>query len=308
VDTLFLDVVIRRGGTEGPWSVRPPYTPGAGMAGVVCAVGPGVDAGWLGRRVAAKSNAGGPRPEVETIAAAAVRTTPTGGYAERALARVAALSPVPDELSLPEAAALVNDGLTAMLLMRAAQVQPAERVLVTPAGGGLGCLLIQLAHAAGAVVVAAAGGRRKLEQARELGADVVVDYTRPGWATIVTEETGGVDVVLDGVGGAIGRASFTAAARGGRFLAFGVPGGGFAAIRPDEARAREVAVTSLLGLEWTAADESRLPAQAMARAAAGALRPVVGQTFPLADATEAHRAIEERRAIGKTLLLTRADG
>jgi NADPH2:quinone reductase len=118
----------------------------------------------------------------------------------------------------------------------------------------------------------------------------------------VTAATGGVDVVLDGVGGPIGQDSFRAAARGGRFLAFGVPGGGFAAVDPAEARAREVSVTSLLGLQWTAADERHLPAQAFARAAAGDLRPVVGQTYPLPDAVEAHRAIEQRRALGKTLL------
>jgi NADPH:quinone reductase len=82
-----------------------------------------------------------------------------------------------------------------------------------------------------------------------------------------------------------------------------VPGGGFAAIPEHLARAHEVAVTSLLDLEWTTTDERALAARTMECAAVGALRPVIGQTFPLSGAADAHRMIEERRALGKTLLL-----
>lgn len=304
-DTLFLDTVIRGGG-GGPWSVRPPYVPGAGVAGQVTSVGHGVDDGWIGRRVVVKSGTGGPRPDIETIAAAAWRTEPTGGYAEQAVAQAHGLLPVPDGLGLREAAALVNDGLTAVLLAETARVQPGERVLVTPAGGGLGSLLVQLTHAAGAYVVAAAGGRRKLDLAHQLGADITVDYSQPGWPERVREATGGMgaDVVLDGVGGELGRASFELTARGGRFFAFGVPGGEFTRIDRHQAHQHGVTALSLLDLEWTPADERRLPERALSEAAAGRIRPVIGQTFPLGKAADAHAAIEARDVVGKTLLLT----
>lgn len=284
-DTLFLDVLIRRGLGGGPWRVSPPYVPGAGVAGRVLHVGEGVDASWVGRRVVAKSGTGGPRPEVETIAQAAARTAPIGGYASQAV--VGAWTPIPESRDFLEAAALVNDGLTAMLLMDAVSIQPGERVLVMPAGGGLGCLLVQLAHAAGAHVTAAARGRRKLDLARSLGADVAVDYTSADW----TRQVGPVDLVMDGVGGELGRQSVELA---GRFMAFGVPGGGFTLVEPGGA----VPSMSILDLTWTSADERRLPELALA----SAVRPVIGQTFPLERAAEAHAAIESRDVVGKTLL------
>ncbi|GAB3880596.1 zinc-binding dehydrogenase [Kibdelosporangium lantanae] len=277
-DTLFLDVVIRQGLRGGPWRVSPPYVPGAGVAGRVLRVGPGVGEEWLGRRVMAKSGTGGPRPEVETIAQAAARTTPVGGYASQAVA--GAWTEIPAGRDFLEAAALVNDGLTAMLLMEAVSVRAGERVLVMPAGGGLGCLLVQLAHAAGAEVVAAARGRRKLDLASSLGASRVVDYTSDSW----TRSVGRVDLAFDGVGGTLGRQGVSLARR---FMAFGVPGGGFT-----------TGGMSILDLTWTVADEARLPALALA----SAVSPVIGQTFPLADAPAAHAAIESRGVVGKTLL------
>lgn len=111
-------------------------------------------------------------------------------------------------------------------------------------------------------------------------------------------------MVLDGVGGQIGRASFGLAARGGRFLAFGVPGGGFTAIDHQQAHEHEVTVISILGMEWTTADEKRLPERALSEAATGRIRPIIGQTFPLERAADAHAAIEAREVVGKTLLLT----
>lgn len=113
----------------------------------------------------------------------------------------------------------------------------------------------------------------------------------------------GADVVLDGVGGQIGRASFGVTAPGGRFLAFGVPGGGFTVIEQHEAQQHEVTVSSILELEWTPEDERRLPALALSEAADGRMTPVIGQTFPLQNAADAHTAIESRNVLGKTLLL-----
>ncbi len=208
---LFVDTQIRRG-WGGEWfTVKPPYVPGFGVAGQVISVGQGVDPAWVGRHVVTNTHDG-------------------GGYAERAVAPAEGLIPMPDGLGLREAAALLHDGTTALGLVEGARIRRGEWVLVVAAAGGLGILLVQLAHAAGARVVGAARGKRKLDLARELGADAVVDYSEPGWPERVREATGGSgpDVVFDGVGGEIGRAAFEVAARGGRFSAHGAPSGAFA--------------------------------------------------------------------------------
>ena len=158
---------------------------GNGVGGVVA----GVDPGLVGRRVVASLRG-------------------TGGYAERAVADSAALLDIPANLRTEDAAALLADGRTAVMLMGAAVVQADEIVLVEAAAGGVGSLLVQLASAVGARVVGAAGGQHKLVLARQLGASVLVDYTEPGWTERLHAEMGGVDVVFDGVGGSIGRVAF----------------------------------------------------------------------------------------------------
>ncbi|KIH98971.1 hypothetical protein LP52_09750 [Streptomonospora alba] len=303
-DVLMLDVLVRRG-SPGPWDVRPPYVPGAGVAGNVAAVGSGVDAAWIGRRVAAKPGRAAADAGSGSVADAAEGSVPTGGYAPLAVAPVEALISVPENVGLRDAAALVNDGMTAMLIARAARVREGEQVLVTPAGGGLGSLLVQLVRAAGATVIAGAGGRRKLDLACRLGAHYAVDYSRGEWVDDVREATGGTgaDVVLDGVGGATGASSFDAVGRGGRFLAYGAPAGGFTRVDRQREREREVSVRNLLEVPMEPGDHTRLAEAALAEAAVGGITPTVGQTFPLRRARDAHTAIEARAVVGKTLLL-----
>ena len=283
-DTLFVETQIRRGWGGEYFTVKPPYVPGGGVAGEVISVGEGVDPDWVGQHV--------------------VTRTDGGGYAEQAAVSAEGLIPVPDGLGLPEAAALLHDGPTALGLFESAKIRPRERVLVTAAGGGLGILLVQLAHVAGAEVVGAARGERKLDLARKLGADAVVDYSEPGWAEQVREATGstGPDVVFDGVGGQIGRAAFEIMARG-RFSAHGAPSGGFVEIDPQEAQRRGVTVVGIEQVQFALAEAKRLAERALSEVAAGRIRPVIGQTFPLEQAADAHAAIEDRGVIGKTLLL-----
>ncbi|MUL44056.1 zinc-binding dehydrogenase [Streptomonospora sp. PA3] len=303
-DVLMLDVLVRRG-APGPWAVQPPFVPGTGVAGRVVSVGPGADPGWIGRRVAAKPGSAVVSADFGSVAEAAEGTAPTGGYAELTAARIDLLLEVPDGVGLRDAAALVNDGMTAMRIIQAAGIGGGETVLVTPAGGGLGSLLVQSAAAAGATVIAAARGRRKLDLARGLGAAHAVDYSEEGWTEHVREAVGGsgVDLVLDGVGGEIGASSFGLTARGGRFFAFGAPAGGFTRIDPQQARTRDVAAVGLMQLPMAPGDHTRLTGAALAEAAADRLRPTIGQTFPLGQASEAHRAVEQRAVVGKTLLL-----
>lgn len=283
---LMLETQIRRG-WGGEWfGVKPPYVPGAGVAGEVVSVGEGVDPDWIGRRVVTDIGEG-------------------GGYVELAVAPAEGLVPVPEGLGLPEAAALLHDGRTALGLFEGARIQPQESVLVTAAGGGLGILLVQLVHAAGARVIAAARGKEKLDLARELGAEVVVDYSEPGWPERVREASGGTgaDVVFDGVGGQIGGDAFGITARGGRFSAHGTPSGGFAEIDPQEAQRRGITISGIQDVQFAPEEAKRLAERALSEVVAGRIRPVIGQTFPLEKAADAHAAIEARGVIGKTLLL-----
>jgi NADPH2:quinone reductase len=281
-NVTFVETQVRAG--TAAFSLELPAIPGNGVGGVVAEVGPGVDEGLAGRRVV--SSLGG-----------------SGGYAERAVAKAAAVIELPDGLRLDVALALLADGRTAVSLVRAAAPQAGEGVLVEAAAGGVGSLLVQLSGAQGAEVVAAAGGERKLVLARELGARVAVDYREPDWAERVREARGGVDVVFDGVGGEVARAAFELLAPGGRMVSFGLASGEWARVSDDVAAARAI---ELVRPGRPSPEEQReLTESALAEAAAGRLRPVIGQRFPLERAADAHAAIESRATVGKTLLEVR---
>lgn len=282
----FVETQVRAGRGPNPALVRAlPAVLGNGVGGLVVAVGPDVEPRRLGNRVVGST--GG-----------------SGGYAELARVRVEDLVAVPDGLALDEAVALLADGRTALALLRTAPVGEGRTVLVEAAAGGVGSLLVQLAHGRGARVVAAAGSEEKLRVAKELGADVLVDYRDRDWSARVRDEVGGVDVVFDGVGGAIGAAAFALVRDGGRFCAFGLASGTWTEIPTDDAAGRGIEV--IRGARLAPGESPRLSAQALAEAAAGRLRPVIGQRVPLERAADAHAAIEARSTIGKTLLVTAA--
>ncbi|MER6514914.1 zinc-binding dehydrogenase [Nonomuraea sp. NPDC001636] len=282
----FIETQLRRGITPGPPLPEPPYVPGAGVGGLVLSVGDDVDAGLVGRRVVTRTPGFG------------------GGNAELVVARAADLIEVPDGLALADATALLIDGNTAVGLFANAAIRPGERVLVQAAAGGLGSLLVQLARAAGARVVGTAGGAAKLAVVAGLGAEATVDYSRPGWIQEVLDATGGrgPDVVFDGVGGELGRQAFEVTARGGRFSVHGASSGSATTVDPAEADRRGVTVLGLDQLAALGQDGNERAVHALAEAAAGRLKAVVGRTFPLERAAEAHAAIEARAVNGKTLL------
>lgn len=282
-DVLWMETMIRRGRGGEYFPVRPPYRPGVGVAGTVGAVGAGADPGWTGRRVV-------------------TRTDERGGYLERAVVPAEGLVPVPDGVSLPDAAALLHDGTTAFGLLDLVPVRPGDHVLVTAAAGGLGVLLVQEVRARGGFVVAAARGAAKLDALRRLGADVVVDYAEPDWTLRVRAATDGLHVVFDGAGGDYGRTAFDLVRDGGRFSAHGTPAGEFAVPAAEAARARGITVTGIGDVQFTPEQARRHLRAALDATSAGRIAPLVGQTFPLHRAADAHRAIEERAAIGKTLL------
>jgi NADPH:quinone reductase len=282
----FIETQVRAGHAPHPSMLpRLPVVLGNGVGGTVAAVGSGVDPQLVGRRII--STTGG-----------------AGGYAELAVVDAGDLVEVPQDLSLADAVALLADGRTALALMRLAKVQVGERVLVEAAAGGVGSLLVQLAGRAGATVVATAGGPAKVAFAKEQGASIAVDYSEPRWDERVHAQAGPVDVVFDGVGGEIGRKAFDLLRNGGTFCMYGMASGSFTDIADDVATKRDVTV--LRGMAVTPEDMRELTTLALAEAVAGRLRPHIGQTFPLAQAADAHAAIASRTAIGKTLLMVSA--
>ncbi|NUP62472.1 MAG: zinc-binding dehydrogenase [Nonomuraea sp.] len=282
-DTIFVETQLRTGWGREYFPTTPPYVPGGGVSGVVAAVGPDVDGGWLGRRVVSHV---------------------TGSYASKATAAVTSLTPVPAGLDLLTAAALVHDGVTATGLLDLTAVTADDQVLVLGASGGMGTLLVQLARSRGARVTALARGAEKLALVRELGATAAVDITGDGWPGRVREALGGdgADVVLDGVGGQLGAAALALTADGGRFSAHGAPTGGFATVDRAEAERRGIKVFGIGDVQFGPAEVRRLMARALDEAAAGRLRVAIGAVFPVERAGEAHARIEGRGVVGKVVL------
>jgi NADPH2:quinone reductase len=224
----------------------------------------------------------------------------TGGYAERAAVPAARLVEIPDGVAMRDAVALLADGRTALSLAARAGLTAGDTVLVEAAAGGVGTLLVQLARNAGARVVALAGQPRKLALARDLGADLTVNYRQDDWAEQVRTAVGHVNVVFDGVGGEVGLAAFELLGPGGRFCPFGMASGSFTPVTAELAGAHRVSVRR--GAPASAGELLALARAALAEAAAGRVRPVIGQESSLAEAAAAHAAIEARETIGKTLL------
>ncbi|GAA1350846.1 zinc-binding dehydrogenase [Streptomyces beijiangensis] len=285
IDTIFVETQIRAGWGRDFFPVQPPYVPGGALSGTVLATGPDTDPSWTGRRVVA-----GPGL--------------SGAYAEQVVARTGQLVPVPDTLGLLEAAALAHDGVTATGIAEGVRIESTDRVLILGAAGGMGTLLVQLAHAAGAQVVGAARGDEKLSLIRQLGADAAVDYSDPDWPALARKALGGAgaDVILDGVGGDLGLQAFALAADGARVSAHGAPSGGFAPIDPEEAGRRHISLRGIADVQFAEEDIVRLATKVLAQAAAGTLHPTIARVYPLERASEAHRAIEERALAGKAVL------
>ncbi|MBP2403044.1 Quinone oxidoreductase 1 [Streptomyces netropsis] len=282
----WIETTLRRGLPVGPHQPPElPVIPGGEVAGVVSAVGPGVDEQWLGRRVVAQL--GG-----------------YGGYAEQAVADVGSLHPLPDDLDAETAVAAITTGSTAQGVLSVAGITADDTVLVMSAAGGLGSLFVQAARRAGATVVGVAGGPAKTARVRELGADVAVDYRDADWPAHVREALGGrrVSVVLDGVGGTTGRQALELLGPGGRFLLHGWASGTATEITTQDIIERALTVTWAIGPAMVPAGGMReLATRALAEAAAGRLVPLITR-FPLARAADAHAALEAREAEGKVVL------
>jgi NADPH:quinone reductase len=223
-----------------------------------------------------------------------------GGYAERAVVEEGWLFDLPDEASFEEGAAFLLAFLTAWLpLTRQVNVRPGMRVLVHAAAGGVGSAAVQAARALGAEVVATAGSEEKLELPRSLGAAEAVTYDR-------LDDLEQVDIVFDPVGGDLFAASLKLLRPLGTAIAIGYAAGPWQPVDPTLLVGRNLSVAGfylgrLLRLRPDVVREAALDLVRFWQA--GILRPVVGATFPLADAAEAHRLVEERLSTGKVVLV-----
>jgi NADPH2:quinone reductase len=281
----FIDTYHR----SGLYPVKLPYTPGSEAAGTVEAVGEGVTRFRPGDTVA---YAGG-----------------SGGYAEFNAVPETRLVAVPESIGPAAAAAALLKGMTVeFLLRRCYAVKPGETILVHAAVGGVGQIMVQWAKALGAEVIATVGSEEKAARARKLGADHVILYREQDVAAEVRRITGGqgVPVAYDSVGKDTFEGTLKSLARRGLFVSFGNASG------PPEPLAvgRLAQAGSLYLTRPTLFDYVATPEELDASAAAlwavmgtGQVKVQVGQTFPLAEARQAHEALEGRGTVGASLLL-----
>ena len=223
-----------------------------------------------------------------------------GGYAERAPVDEQWLFDLPTDASFEEGASFLTAFLTAWIpLTRQATVSRGARVLVHAAAGGVGSAAVQVAAALGAEVVATAGSEAKLELPLSLGAGQAVTYDR-------LAEIEPVDVVVDPVGGQLFADSIRLLRPLGVAVAIGFAGGLWPQLDPAQLVGRNVGVQGfylgrLMQLRPELVHEAALDLLRLWKAAI--VHPVVGASFPLAEAGEAHRLIEERRSTGKVVLV-----
>jgi NADPH:quinone reductase len=286
----YVDIMFRRGDPGHDW-IQTPYTIGFEMAGTVVELGDGVTAFELGDRVFVSSG--------------------SGAYAQYSVVPAEQALPLPDGIDAVQMVGLWLQGLTALLALRhAGRLKNGETVLVEAASGGVGTMAVQLAQILGASkVVAAASSDAKLELARRLGASVTVNYSEPGWAQRVVEATGGVDVVMESVGGEIQEQALTTLTPNGRMVVFGSASNQAARLHSGELVLHNRSLVGF-GIHHYYPDQS-LIADAIAELVGyvldGRLRLQLDHVLPLSDAAEAHRLMEERRSTGKVVLIPWAD-
>lgn len=222
-----------------------------------------------------------------------------GGYAEFVKVPVRNILPLPEGLTFEQAAAFPLVSVTAWhMIVELANLRPGEMVLVMGAGSGVGSIAVQLANLMGARVVTTVGAEEKMEKAKNLGAEFVVNHTNQDWVTRVKEFTNGqgVDVVIEHIGEKVWKACLKVLARGGRLVTCGTTTGGELNIDGRFLFSRQLTIKgSYMGMR------SELN-QATELVGLGKLKPVIDRVFPLAEARAAQEVLVSRRIFGKVVL------
>jgi len=233
---------------------------------------------------------------------------PAGGYAERRILPAARAIRLPDSVGFDTAAAVLVRGLTAhMLFERVRPLRPGDIVLIHAAAGGLGLIATQWAKRRGATVIGTVGDARKAALARAHGVDHTILYRETDFVAAARAATGGrgADMAIEGIGGDTLLRTFDAMAPYGLIASVGQVGGSLPTIDVGElGPARSIALARPSVLRHYLPDLAIYPraaAEVLAEVAAG-LRPVIGAMYPLAEAAEAHRALESGGTTGSVLL------
>lgn len=290
----YADASRRKGGTSYPRPTPLPFSPGSEVVGIVEKLGDGVTSvergatvmAWLGQ----------------------------GGYAELAVADAADLLPVPQGVKPVEALSLIIQGLTAALILKgSARLQAGESVLVEGAAGGVGVLAVQLAKIYGAGrVIGAASTQAKRDLVLSLGADAAVDYSRPGWAAEVKAKNGGkpVDIILEMTGGAVFEEALDCLAPLGRMVGYGNASRQPMNLNVQRLFGQNQTITGFFLSGFIAGQSkdrgafaTKLLEELGGHIRDGRLRLQLGGTYKLAQASDAHRAIETRGTTGKIVLV-----
>jgi NADPH:quinone reductase len=295
-------------GIHGRYATVPvpaPYIPGMEAVGTVEAVGERADESLVGTRVVA------------------IPTGAFGGYAELSVAPESMTFPMPDEIPLPDAAAILMPfHLAALSLYVRAGVREGETVLIHAAAGGVGSAAVQLAKAAGAHVIALASSAEKAHFCAQVGADVAVDTSATDFVDAALEATGGrgVEVAFDTIGGDITVRTFRCMAFGGRHVLAGFASGiesedqgmvprpilfgNFSLVGVCLAYVDDpLAVKEAVGSNFLSrADALSLHDEVLGLVTSGAVKPVVGLDVPFEDLPQALDAMEQRRTVGRIVV------
>jgi NADPH2:quinone reductase len=281
----FPDVLM----TSGSYQIKvpPPFVLGSEFAGVVSAVGVDVSAVVVGDAV--------------------FGTGLVGAFAEQVVAPEAALTKLPDGVGTDVAAGFGVCHRTAYHSLRSvAKVRDGEELIVLGAGGGVGLATVQLGAVMGATVTAVASSDEKLDAAKSCGASRLINYRGADLRAVLKDQIpGGVDVVIDPVGGDLSEPSLRALHRGGRFVTVGYASGVIPKIPLNLVLLKDVAIVGFEFRGWAVANAEELArndAELMALLAEGRVAPHIGARFSFDDVRAAIRHVADGKAIGKVLL------
>lgn len=302
-----LDLWVRSGARER--NIPLPHIPGSDGAGIVAEVGAAVRGVKAGDRVLISPGLSCGQCQMcfqgrdnlcRDYRVTGVRED--GTNAEYVKLPAANVFPIPEGLDFIQAAAIPVVFLTAWhMLVTLAKTQPGETVLVHGAGSGVGSAGIQIAKLLGAHIITTAGSDEKLAKGKSLGADELINYTTKDFAEEIKTLTGkrGVDVVFEHIGGSVFEKSIPIVARGGRLVTCGVTTNYNTTIDMRYVYSRHMTIYG----SWMGGRHELLEVLKFFRKDSPLqLKPVVDQVFPLAEAAQAHRRMEERKHFGKIVL------